>query len=121
MVVHLLIILRIMCSNIKMSDTIKIFLISTNVNEFASIIINFTIGFALGATSWSLIYYLCFVLFYEIIIMHLNSAYSVYWHPLFRLGYICGGLLGYIISRFIGNRFTTNPLDTGYLITNTQQ
>lgn len=78
----------------------------------ANIIINFTIGVILGPTSFGLVYYILFVLAYEILIMVLTQGSpSFITDPLYRLGYIAAGLAGYIFGRSVAFRYEIDPLD----------
>ena len=91
------------------------YFINPKVSELANIIISFTVGFILGPTSFGLIYYILFVLLYEILIFWLSKGLPPYGSPFFRAGYIYAGLAGFIAGRIVASNFNETPLDTEVL------
>lgn len=95
-------------------DKIENLIVSHYINDYyppiSMIIINFSVGVILGPTSLGLITYLIFVLFYESMIMITSRGKGYMVNPFYRCGYICAGLTGWIIGRYITNRNDGDPL-----------
>lgn len=89
--------------------------INPSYNEFSMIIINFSVGVILGPTSLGLVTYLFFVLIYECLYMFLNKGKGYSANPFYRCAYICAGISGWIIGRYIANRNNGDPLAGGNL------
>lgn len=62
---------------------------------------NFIVGVILGPTSFGLLYYLMFLLLYEILVMILSEGGKKYiiGSVEYRLPYICAGFFGWIVGR----------------------
>lgn len=76
-----------------------------NQTPEALLITNFCIGLILGPTSFGLLYYIMFLLIFEIIICWVTRAGQLNSLGLvqFRVFYISAGLLGWIIGRTVNN------------------
>ncbi len=95
-----------------LEEKLRDYYIDDKHNHFSMIIINFSAGVILGPTSLGLVTYLIFVLLYECVIIYLNKGKGYSSDPIFRCGYICAGIFGWIVGRYITNRNDGDPLVT---------
>jgi hypothetical protein len=70
------------------------------------IITNVCIGIILGPTALGLVWYIVFVLLYEIIMMIATNGgrTSFLGNPFSRMGYVVAGLFGWILGRTINSK-----------------
>jgi hypothetical protein len=64
-------------------------------------VIAFVGGFVFAPWSWGLVYFLIFLLLYEIFIYYLCRKYSQCWDKEVRLGIIVFSVLGFILGRIL--------------------
>lgn len=81
----------------------------------ANIITNFILALVLSSTEFGIIFYIFFVLLFEIVVLYLSKGLPPYGTPFFRIAYITAGIFGFIVGRGIAFNFTASPLDNSIL------
>lgn len=70
-------------------------------NEFSQQIIAFCLGVLFSPWSWGFIYYLAFLILYEIVTAYMTWCQPPYWCLSSRIGIVAASLLGFIVGRII--------------------
>lgn len=94
----------------SLEDKVRDHYINPRYNELSMVIINFCVGVILGPTSLGLVTYLLFVVLYECLYLYLNKGKGYSANPFYRCGYLCAGIFGWIVGRYVVNRNDGDPL-----------
>jgi hypothetical protein len=70
-------------------------------NDLAQLISSFCLGVLFSPWSWGLVYYIAFLLIYEILSAYYTWCQLPYWRLSTRLGVIAASLLGFILGRIL--------------------
>lgn len=70
-------------------------------NDLVQLILAFTLGILLSPWSYGLLYFLLFLIAYEIVLVYMTEAQVPYWRIETRLGVIAASILGFIIGRVL--------------------
>ena len=74
---------------------------NSRYNEFSLLIISFCSGVLFSPWSWGFLYYIVFLVLYEIITAYMTWCQPPYWCPSTRIGIVASSLLGFIVGRII--------------------
>lgn len=85
-------------------------ILRTDQTPITILLMSFCIGIIIGPTSFGLLYYVMFLLLYEIVVLFLTQGGKKYRHgdTLFRVFYISAGLMGWIVGRTINSNVLEN-------------
>lgn len=71
---------------------------STELNQ---LVFSFAIGLLFGPMSWGIIYYVIFIIIYEIIIFYITSGLPPTWRLLSRVSINAAALIGWVLGRWL--------------------
>lgn len=69
--------------------------------DFGQIVAAFTLGIIFSPWSWGLLYFLLFIIGYELVAIYMTAAEEPYWRFETRIGVIAASILGFVIGRII--------------------
>ena len=70
-------------------------------NEFCQLVSALCLGILFSPWSWGFLYFIGFLLLYEVITAYFTWCQAPYWNMMTRLGVIAASLLGFILGRIL--------------------
>lgn len=74
---------------------------NTNYNDFCQLAAAFCLGILFSPWSWGLVYFISFLLIYEILAAYYTWCEAPYWRWTTRLGVLFFSVLGFFVGRLI--------------------
>jgi len=79
----------------------KMMFCSENSTEFNQLVFSFALGLLFGPMSWGIIYYVIFIIIYEIIVFYVTSGLEPFWRLISRISINSAALIGWMLGRWL--------------------